>query len=85
MITQGDKADRYYVVEAGKLEVRLRAPGESSDGMGDIDGGSVVHVYDASDGSHPGFGELGLLYNKPRAASVIAVTDCKLWYDSMAP
>ena len=28
---------------------------------------------------HPGFGELGLLYNKPRAASVIAVTDCKLW------
>eukprot|EP01033_Poteriospumella_lacustris_P013111 gene13111-9389_t len=28
---------------------------------------------------HPGFGELSLMYGKPRAASVIALTDGKLW------
>ena len=108
ILTQGDKASKYYVVEEGKLEVRLRAPG-ASDNMGEVNGGDVIHVYDASkvnlllllpshiqplthslthytiafyhpnNKGHPGFGELGLLYNKPRAASVIAVTDCKLW------
>ena len=26
-----------------------------------------------------GFGELALLYSSPRAASVLAITDCKLW------
>ena len=30
-------------------------------------------------GSCSGFGELALLYSSPRAASVLAITDCKLW------
>lgn len=29
--------------------------------------------------AHSGFGELALLYSAPRAASVLAITDCKLW------
>ncbi len=29
--------------------------------------------------AHSGFGELALLYSSPRAASVLAITDCKLW------
>ena len=47
IITQGDKASKYYVVQEGKLEVRLRAPG-ASDNMGEVNGGDVIHVYDAS-------------------------------------
>ena len=43
----GDKARKYYVIDEGKLEVRLRAPG-ASDNMGEVNGGDVIHVYDAS-------------------------------------
>jgi CRP-like cAMP-binding protein len=42
--------------------------------------GSVVHVYESGRDSHPGFGELSLLYSKPRGASIFAITDSTLWY-----
>ena len=38
-----------------------------------------MHVYHSGPEQHPGFGELSLMYDKPRAASVIAITDGKLW------
>ena len=80
VITQGERADRYYIVEDGKLEVRVQAQVRGGgDGMGELNGGELVHVYQAPEEGHPGFGELGMLYNKSRAASVIAVRDCKLW------
>ena len=31
---------------------------------------ALVHTYDASPGLHPCFGELALMYDKPRAATV---------------
>jgi len=44
-------------------------------------GGTVVHVYEGSleNNIHPSFGELALLHSVPRAASIIAKTDGKLW------
>ncbi|KDO22112.1 AGC/PKG protein kinase [Saprolegnia parasitica CBS 223.65] len=36
-----------------------------------------VHVGDVTAGGH--FGELALIYDAPRAATVIATSDCKLW------
>ena len=45
----------------------------------DRTGGGVVHVYEADDGQFPCFGELSLIYGKPRAASVIAMQPGVLW------
>lgn len=73
VIKQGDQGDRLYIIELGKFEVRV------SGVPGDLTGGNVVHVYDSSPTFHPSFGELSLMYGKPRAASVIAVTDGVLW------
>lgn len=74
VIRQGDQGDRFYVVDSGRYEVRVRPPN-----VEDPTGGSVVHIYEASIDAHPGFGELSLMYGKPRAASVIALAEGKLW------
>lgn len=74
IIKQGDDGDKFYVVESGRYEVRVLMPGSDASV-----GGNVVHTYESDDDQHPGFGELSLMYNKPRAASVIAISDGKLW------
>ena len=66
LIAEGDvDADNFYIVQGGKYEVTLlRRPGE------------VVHTY-----RNPGesFGELALLYNCPRAATVRCTRGGTLW------
>lgn len=78
IVIQGTKGDRYYIVDDGSFEVRVLAEGQE-----DIDGkgGDVVHVYEGSreNNFHPSFGELALKYSAPRAASIVAKTDGKLW------
>ena len=66
-IQQGDDGDVLYVVESGELECSKHFT---------KDGPEVfLKMY------HPGdsFGELALLYNAPRAATIKAKTDCVLW------
>jgi CRP-like cAMP-binding protein/serine/threonine protein phosphatase PrpC len=73
VIKQGDEGDLFYVVSSGDYDVRLLnqdAPAAKDAGYGD-----VVHSYEGT-GS---FGELALMYAKPRAASVVARTDGMLW------
>ena len=66
IIQQGDEeASKFYVLESGTCEVLLAGN----------DGTKVVHQYKA--GSY--FGELALLYDQPRAATVRATAKCKLW------
>uniref|UniRef100_U5EXY6 cAMP-dependent protein kinase type II regulatory subunit n=1 Tax=Corethrella appendiculata TaxID=1370023 RepID=U5EXY6_9DIPT len=63
IIKQGDDGDNFYVIESGVYKAYV---GEDQ---------KHIHTYDNS-GS---FGELALLYNMPRAATIQAETDGQLW------
>jgi len=70
VIRQGDEGDEFFVVESGKLSIRVSVKGK--------DGNSAeVKVGDYSAGC--GFGELALIFGSPRAATITATADCKLW------
>ncbi|CAL8353549.1 protein kinase, cAMP-dependent, regulatory, type II, alpha, B [Gadus morhua] len=65
IIDQGEDGDNFYVIERGVFDIYVQK-----------DGGSVcVGKYDGK-GS---FGELALMYNTPRAATIIASQDAALW------
>ncbi|KAG9510858.1 hypothetical protein GZH46_00589, partial [Fragariocoptes setiger] len=66
VIRQGDDGDNFYVVERGKFQICVTR----DDGTREIRG-----EYE----DRGSFGELALMYNQPRAATVIAVTDGSLW------
>ena len=72
IIRQGDDADSYYIVDSGTYAVTI----------GD-DPASALEVLsyepNTTGGANPCFGELALLYSKPRAANVVARTDGLLW------
>ncbi|KAF3021457.1 hypothetical protein G7054_g10584 [Neopestalotiopsis clavispora] len=72
IITQGDSGDYFYVVEKGTFDVYINSNGAPGpDGLGEL-----VSTIKAG-GS---FGELALMYNAPRAATVIsAEPGCTLW------
>lgn len=65
LINQGDSGDFLFVVESGRLDCSIKADGTDK----------IVKTCEAGDV----FGELALLYNCPRAASVEATTACVLW------
>jgi len=67
IINQGDEGSFMFVIESGSLECFIKKP----DGDGEI----MVKTVDAGDA----FGELALLYNMPRAASVQAKDRCVCW------
>lgn len=74
VITQGDQGDFFYVVEKGSFDVHVNSSGAfqpGPDGMG-------TKVATISTGGS--FGELALMYNAPRAATVVsAEAGCLLW------
>jgi serine/threonine protein phosphatase PrpC len=78
IVKQGTVGDRFYIVDYGSFEVRILAENQADD---DGKGGDCVHVYEGSreNNFHPTFGELALKYSAPRAASIIAQNDGKLW------
>ena len=66
VIVQGDEGDTLFVVESGVLSCYRRGG----------DGGEVLlKKYEPGDA----FGELALLYNAPRAASIVGDEGCVLW------
>ena len=65
VITQGEKGDHLYFVYKGNLKC-YREINNSKENISSYQEGTV-------------FGELALLYNAPRAASIVADTDCQLF------
>jgi cAMP-dependent protein kinase regulator len=65
VIEQGDDGDNFYVIDKGTFDVKVK----TEQGM------RKVHQFEEK-GS---FGELALMYNMPRSASVTAVTPGALW------
>ena len=65
VIKEGDKGDLLYVVEEGKLDCFKLIEGEQK----------KIKEYEPGEA----FGELALLYNAPRAATITATQDCLLW------
>jgi len=66
IITQGEKGDVLYIIESGELDC-FKTFKDSEP--------RLVKQYFPGDS----FGELALLYNAPRAATVVAKTKCILW------
>jgi len=73
IIRQGDPGDWFYVVDEGVFVVTQK--------QGDPGKEKEVHIftYKNEGGVHHCFGELALMYSKPRAATVTADTDGVLW------
>ncbi|KIW00105.1 uncharacterized protein PV09_08290 [Verruconis gallopava] len=73
VIQQGDTGDFFYIVEKGNFDIFVNKSGRlepGPDGMGE----KV-----ASCGPGNSFGELALMYNAPRAATVISTEPGMLW------
>ena len=68
LIQQGDMGDFFYLLEEGTCEVYIKKPGEEE-----------VLVKTCTPDTHNAFGELALMYNAPRAATVRAATATKAW------
>jgi CRP-like cAMP-binding protein/tRNA A-37 threonylcarbamoyl transferase component Bud32 len=66
-IVQHEAGDKFFVVESGQLDV-LVAPDKSA---------AAVKYGQLADGDS--FGELALMYSKPRAATIKATEPCVLW------
>ncbi|XP_061679016.1 cAMP-dependent protein kinase type II-beta regulatory subunit isoform X1 [Syngnathoides biaculeatus] len=65
VIDQDDDGDNFYVIERGTYNVFVRADGAEK----------LVGCYD----DRGSFGELALMYNTPRAATIVATSPGALW------
>jgi len=67
VIRQGEPGEHFYVVQSGTLEIFVKSKSGEETRVGSTLG--------------PGscFGELALMYNTPRAASIKSSSDCVLW------
>ena len=66
VIKQGAVGDYFYVVETGSLDVFVAKGGQAAQKVTEYGPGGA-------------FGELALMYNAPRAATVVATSECVLW------
>lgn len=73
VISQGDVGDYFYVVEKGSFDIHVNKSGKLEPGPDGL-GAKVGSV-----GPGGSFGELALMYNAPRAATVMTAEQSTLW------
>nr|QHW16306.1 cAMP-dependent protein kinase regulatory subunit BCY1 [Aureobasidium melanogenum] len=73
VIAQGDVGDYFYVVESGSFDIYVSDTGKIEPGVNGM--GNKV----ASCGPGTSFGELALMYNAPRAATVNSTEPSVIW------
>jgi cAMP-dependent protein kinase regulator len=73
VISQGDVGDYFYVVESGRFDIFVNPSGKLEPGQDGL-GNKVTTV-----GPGGSFGELALMYNAPRAATVVSTEPSMLW------
>ncbi|WWC87761.1 uncharacterized protein L201_002653 [Kwoniella dendrophila CBS 6074] len=77
IIEQGAAGDYFYIVENGTLDIFVKKDGQVIDpekGDRPLLGKKVATCKEGSS-----FGELALMHNAPRAASILSITPCTLW------
>ncbi|WVQ64799.1 uncharacterized protein L199_002968 [Kwoniella botswanensis] len=77
IIEQGAAGDYFYIVENGQLDIFVKKDGQVIDpekGDRPLLGKKVATCKEGSS-----FGELALMHNAPRAASILSITPCTLW------
>ncbi|AFZ79397.1 cAMP-dependent protein kinase type I-beta regulatory subunit, putative [Theileria equi strain WA] len=67
IIKQGDDGDKLFIIESGSADFTKKS----------LHSEEVKFLCTMDDGQY--FGELALMYNTPRAATVVAKTDMRLW------
>lgn len=72
---QGEAGDNFYIIKSGELERHIRHPRTNGNERGEDGQNSLVKTLH----SEQSFGELSLMYNAPRAATVRARTDAECW------
>jgi len=73
VIVQGDAGDYFYIVESGNFDIHVSKSGHVEPGADGL--GTKV----AQSGPGTSFGELALMYNAPRAATVVSTEPSILW------
>lgn len=75
VIRMGDDGDFFYIVKSGRFDIYAKKIVENDDGS--IAQTTITKVFEAQPGF--AFGELALLYNAPRSATITASEDSEVW------